>query len=69
LANNFERGIVILAFVAIRLLQLQELITPNPPLGEPKPELAQQPCDTILTQTEWKVLYMTTQKSAPHPAT
>jgi len=65
-ADNLERGIVMLAFVAIRLLQLRELVyPPRPHRGEPKPELAQQPCDTILTEAEWRVLYMTTHKSTP----
>jgi hypothetical protein len=65
-ADNLERGVVILAFVAIRLLQLQERVyPPTPRPGEPPRELAQQACDTLLTATEWRVLYLTTHKSAP----
>lgn len=65
-ANNLERGVIILAFVAIRLLQLQELVyPPTPRQGQPQRTLAQQPCDTILTTTEWCVLYMTVHKAAP----
>jgi len=65
-ANNLERGVIILAFVAIRLLQLQELVYPPTPRQEqPQRTLAQQPCDTILTTTEWCVLYMTVHKAAP----
>ena len=57
-ADNLERGVVILALVAIRLLQLQELVYPATPRpGQPQRELAQQPCNTILTATEWCVLY------------
>jgi hypothetical protein len=65
-ADNLERGVVVLAFVAIRLLQLQELV--YPPLQRPghaQPKLTQQSCDTLLTATEWAVLYMTVHKSAP----
>ena len=58
-ADNLERGVVVLAFVAIRLLQLQELVyPPTSRPGQPQRELAQQPCDTILTATEWCVLYL-----------
>ncbi len=65
-ANNLERGVIILAFVAIRLLQLQELVyPPTPRQGQPQRTLAQQPCDTMLTTTEWCVLYMTVHKVAP----
>lgn len=67
-ADNLERGVVILAFVAIRLLQLQELVYPLPARhGQPQCELAQQPCDTILTTSEWHVLYMTIHKNPPPP--
>lgn len=65
-ADNLERGVVILAFVAIRLLQLQELVyPPTARPGHPPRELAQQPCDTILTTTEWGVLFMAIHKKAP----
>ena len=67
-AKNLERGVVILAFVAIRLLQLQELVYPSAlRCGSLRSELAQQPCDTILSATEWYVLYLTTQKRKPPP--
>jgi hypothetical protein len=65
-ADNLERGVVILAFVAIRLLQLQELVyPPTPRHGHPASDLADQPCDTLLTATEWAVLYMSIHKTAP----
>lgn len=65
-ADNLERGVVILAFVAIRLLQLQELVyPPTPRQGQPALTLGEQPCDTILTATEWHVLYMSVHKTAP----
>lgn len=65
-ANNLERGAVILAFVAVPLLQLRELVySPASRGGELKVQLMQQPCNKVLSETEWKVLYMTTNKSAP----
>ena len=65
-ADNLERGVVILAVVTIRLLQPQELIyPPTPRHGQPERDLAEQPCDTILSTTEWCVLYMSVKKIAP----
>lgn len=64
-ADNLERGIVVLAFVAIRLLQLQELVFPLSRGNQAPRELAQVPCDTILSVAEWRVLYMTVHKTAP----
>jgi hypothetical protein len=65
-ADNLERGVVILAFVAIQLLRLQELVyPPTPRHGQPQCDLDEQPCDTILTATEWCVLYMSIDKTAP----
>ena len=65
-ADNLERGVVMLAFVAVRLLQLQELVYPPPARpGHPPRALAEQPCDTILTATEWRVLHMSVHKTAP----
>ena len=65
-ADNLERGVVILAFVAIRLLQSQELVyPPSARPGHPPRELAEQPCDTILTTTEWAVLFMALHEKAP----
>jgi hypothetical protein len=65
-ANNLERGAVLLAFVAVRLLQLRELVYPPASRGQAlNVPLTQQPCDQVLSETEWKVLYMTTHKSVP----
>lgn len=64
-AANLERGVVVLAFVAIRLLQLQELVYPPTPRGgQVSQDLAEVPCDTILSATEWAVLYLATHKRA-----
>lgn len=65
-AANLERGVVILAFVATRLLQLREavLATEARPDATPLP-LAERPCDAFLSQTEWRVLYLATHKTRP----
>ena len=66
-AENLERGVVLLAFVAIRLLQLRELVYPQrgPDGASPEPLLAAQSCEKILTRTEWTVLYLAIHKKAP----
>ena len=67
--SNLERGVVILAFVAIRLLQLQELVYPPPPRpGQSRAELSVRSCDTILSETEWCVLFIATHKRPPPAA-
>ena len=55
-ADNFERVIVILAFIAVRILQLRELDADNP----------DAPCTTVLTRLEWRCLWASTQ-NAPLP--
>jgi hypothetical protein len=57
-AANLQRMLVITAFLAVRLLQLREL------LDTPKDD-AQASCDTILREDEWKVLWVSTQRSTP----
>lgn len=57
-AANLERMLVITAFLAVRLLQLREL------LDTPKDD-AQASCETILSEDEWKVLGVSTQSSKP----
>ena len=54
-ADNLERIAVILAFVAIRLLQLRERHEDDPDAS----------CQDVLTETEWKVLWMAIEKSRP----
>jgi hypothetical protein len=65
-ADNLERAVVILAFVAIRLLQLRELVY-SPPArpGHAARDLAEQSCERILTATEWVVLFIAVHKKAP----
>jgi hypothetical protein len=65
-ADNLERGAVMLMFVAIRLLQLQELASaPMPRPSMPTASLPEVPCDDVLSELEWKVLYATTTKKSP----
>jgi len=60
-AANLERMLVITAFLAVRLLQLREILnTPD--------EDAQASCDTLLSEDEWQVLWISTQRGKP-PAT
>ena len=56
--ENLQRMLVITAFLAVRLLQLREL------LDTPKDD-AQASCETILSEDEWKVLWVSTQSSKP----
>lgn len=57
-ADNLERMLVITAFLAVRLLQLKEFMATPPGVQEPA-------CDNVLTEDEWKVLWITTQRSTP----
>jgi hypothetical protein len=54
-AANIERMATILAFVAVRALQLRDLFESAP----------DAPCDSVLSETEWKVLYATVEKKRP----
>lgn len=58
--DNLEKMIVILSFVAIRLLQLKEYFEMNS--HALKDEQACIPCDELLSEIEWKVLWMTVEK-------
>jgi Transposase DNA-binding/Transposase DDE domain len=60
-AANLERMLVITAFLAVRLLQLREI------LGR-SDEDEQAGCDTLLSEDEWQVLWVSTRRSKP-PAT
>ena len=54
-ADNLHRMAVILAFVAVRMMQLRERFETEP----------DAPCDTVLTETEWKVLWVAVEKKRP----
>lgn len=56
-ADNLERMIAITAFLAVRLLQLRE--------NQSQPDI---PCDTVLSEDEWKVLWISTQRCQPPPS-
>jgi hypothetical protein len=65
-ADNIERAAGMLMFVAIRLLQMQELAcAPLPRPSMPIANLPQAPCSEVLSESEWKVLYSTTTKKPP----
>ena len=57
-AENLERMLVITEFLAVRLLQLREVLHTG---GEDK----QVSCDTILSEDEWKVLWVSTKRGVP----
>lgn len=58
-AENIERVAVILAFVAVRLLQLREILAANP----------ESSCDNILSPIEWRCLWVIkTKKPIPSVA-
>lgn len=56
-ADNLQRLAVILAFVAVRLLQLKELNN----------RTSELPCDTVLESMEWKILWLKSENSKPLP--
>lgn len=58
--DNLEKMLVILSFVAIRMLQLKEYFEKEP-VGEPE-NTEQQSCEGILSSTQWKVLWATVVK-------
>ena len=63
--DTLEKMIVILSFVAIRLLQLKEHFE-QPTLTTCLPK-AKTPCTELLSQAEWQVLWQTIEKK-PLPA-
>ncbi|MDQ6648242.1 MAG: IS4 family transposase [Pseudomonadota bacterium] len=59
-APNLERMLVITAFVAVRLLQLREAVQAAPSVEAPT-----VPESTSLSQDEWRMLWASTERSAP----
>lgn len=57
-ADNLERMAVMLAFVAVRLLQLRETLLEDE-------ERSKQPCTQVLSDAEWKVLWLTRSRRRP----
>jgi len=57
--DNLLKMAVLLAFVAVRLLQLREALDNT--------ELAAMPCTQVLGAEEWKLLWVSTQKRKPLP--
>lgn len=65
--ENFERMISILAFVAVRLMQLRQSLTlavqlKARGLKEQAEAIELQPCTNELTQDEWRILYLNANK-------
>lgn len=57
-AGNLERMLVITAFLAVRLLQLREVL-------DASEAEEQASCETILSADEWRVLWVSTKRSKP----
>ncbi|MDJ0871178.1 MAG: IS4 family transposase [Gammaproteobacteria bacterium] len=60
-AENLERMAVVLAFVAVRLLQLRETLDEQVAAKG----RAERPCTEVLSATEWKILWVTQERSRP----
>jgi hypothetical protein len=58
--DNLERMLVITAFLAVRLLQLRERL--DAPVDKPETT-----CETVLSEDEWKVLWLSTEHLQPLP--
>lgn len=58
-AAHLERMAAILAFVAVRLLQLREVLD--------DPTRATQPCTRLLSQTQWQLLWVSTSPERRPP--
>ncbi|WP_411725702.1 IS4 family transposase [Methyloglobulus sp.] len=56
--GNLERMLVITAFLAVRLLQLRELL-----------DATETTSEKVLTEDEWKVLWVSTERNKPLPKT
>lgn len=65
--ENLERMVSILAFVAVRLMQLRESLTlavqlKARGLKQQAEAIELQPCTNVLTQDEWRILYLNANK-------
>jgi hypothetical protein len=65
--ENLERMVSILAFVAVRLMQLRESLTlavqlKARGLKEQAEAIELQPCTNVLIQDEWRILYLNANK-------
>jgi len=56
--GNLERMLAITAFLAVRLLQLRELL-----------DAKETTCGKVLAEDEWKVLWLSTEPDKPLPET
>lgn len=64
-ADNLERMAVILAFIAVRLLQLREWLDSATGKGLSVEAAGQVSCAGVLEEMEWKVLWVTQQRCRP----
>lgn len=68
-ADNLERMAVGRSFVAVRLLQLREVLVEPRLFANPQAahEAAERPCTAVLSGPEWPVLWVTQERSSPPP--
>lgn len=59
--DTLQRMAVMLAFVAVRLLQLREVLD--------NPAAADAPCTSVLSETEWKILWVSVSPDKDLPKT
>lgn len=65
--ENLERMVSILPFVSVRLMQLRECLTlaaqlRSRGLKDQAEAIESQPCTNVLTQDEWRILYLNANK-------
>lgn len=58
--DNLERGASILAFIAVKLLQIREIV-----LKEPEKSKKKDFANYVLAKDEWKALWLAIEKSSP----
>jgi hypothetical protein len=61
-AQNLERVAVVLAFIAVRLLQLREALADD---AKASARSAERPCTEVLSAPEWQVLWITQARRRP----
>ena len=61
--DNLLRAATIKAFIAVRLMQLRDLVRPDDPNSA-----ADTPCDCFLSTTSWKILWKKVEKAKAIPA-
>ena len=64
-ADTLERTAVVLAFIAVRLLQLRDWLEPGGQEGVMSSAAGASSCTGVLDELEWKVLWVSQHRRAP----